>query len=224
MEKTKIWIQEEKATAEFLENIPGYIKINGNIKHVYYIGAHMDGNNDNVDQLFLQRFLLAQYKYPIYLTFVVFDNEEEDMMALLEKHHIPYSMIHLEEMGTYYTLFKKHRYHPPCFTIQIMDATVLEFILEETYWRAEANEFFCFSYGNNLQFELNTVTEWGRKKERSFAIFNGDTFTTYITIEHDGRGFYLFSNEEKYKSIESLCENFPEGCVITQINDQLIEE
>jgi len=45
---------------------------------------------------------------------------------------------------------------------------------------------------NNLQFELNMVKECGRKKERSAAILDGNVPNTYITTEHDGRGFYLF--------------------------------
>jgi len=64
------------------------------------------------------------------------------MMELLAKQQIDYSIMHLEEIRTYYTLFKKHRYHPPCFTATITDANVLAFIIKETYWRAEANEFY----------------------------------------------------------------------------------
>jgi hypothetical protein len=64
----------------------------------------------------------------------------------------------------------------------------------------------------------------GRKKERSIPIFNINVETTFITIFHDGAGFYLFSNEEKYSAVESLCAHLPKGTVITQINDLLLKK
>lgn len=62
----KIWLKEEKGTAEFLASIPGYLKLNGDMKQVYYLSADRDKGNDNIDSLFLQQFLLAQHRYPIY--------------------------------------------------------------------------------------------------------------------------------------------------------------
>ncbi|TLS35305.1 hypothetical protein [Pseudalkalibacillus caeni] len=62
-----------------------------------------------------------------------------------------------------------------------------------------------------------------KKRERSIPIFNIDEGTTFITILHDGAGFHLFSNEEKYSNLDNLISNLPKGTVITQLNDTLIK-
>lgn len=72
-------------------------------------------------------------------------------------------------------------------------------------------------------FKLEKVTEWIRKRERSISIFKIDEETTFITIFHDGAGFYLFSNKEKYSPLDNLISNLPKGTVITQINDTLVK-
>lgn len=46
----------------------------------------------------------------------------------------------------------------------------------------------------------------------------------YISISNDGHGFYLFSNETRYSSIENAGGDLPKGTEVTLINDKLIEE
>jgi hypothetical protein len=84
------------------------------------------------------------------------------------------------------------------------------------------NEFYSLSYSENLNFELKRVKEWGRWKNVSIPIFKTEGNTTFITIFHDGAGFFLFSNEDRYSSIQRVCSTFPEGSRVVQINDQEI--
>ncbi len=66
--------------------------------------------------------------------------------------------------------------------------------------------------------------EWGRWKNVSIPIFKTEEDTTFITIFHDGAGFFLFSNESRYSSIQKVRLTFPEGSRVVQINDQLIDQ
>lgn len=219
----EIWIQEEKLTEKFLDDVGHYIQLNGNIKSVYFIGEGTEGDYVELNKNFLHDFLITQDKYPLYLTFIAYDDHTDEFITLFNKNKIDYTLIKLEEMRTYYTFFKKHQYHPPCFTVKITDSRSLKLMLEETFWLPAQNEFYAISYSDNLFFRLRTVTEWGKKKNRSIPIFNTENDTTFITIFHDGNGFYLFSNEEKYSTVDNLCSNLPSGTVITQINETLIK-
>lgn len=42
--------------------------------------------------------------------------------------------------------------------------------------------------------------------------------TTFITIAHDGLGYSLFSNLEKYSTLESLYANLPKGTALEEID------
>ncbi len=220
---TEIWIQEEEITQEFLDGTGHHIKLNGNIKSAYFLCEGTKGDYVENNKIFLQDFLIVQEKYPLYLTFITDDDNTEELISLFNKNEIDYTLIHLEEKRTFYTALKKHQYQPPCFTVKIMDSSTLILVLEETYWLPTQNEFYAISYSDNLFFQLGNVTEWGEIKERSVAIFNADEETTFMTIFHDGNGFYLFSNQEKFSTVKSLCSNLPNGTVITQINDTLIK-
>ncbi|MCY9140569.1 hypothetical protein [Peribacillus frigoritolerans] len=89
-------------------------------------------------------------------------------------------------------------------------------------WLPAENEFYSISFSDNLMFELGEVIEWGRKRKRSIPIFKTKGETTFITIFQDGAGFYLFSNDEKYFTLDKFISNLPRGTVITQINDTLV--
>lgn len=112
----------------------------------------------------------------------------------------------------------KHQYHPPCFTVKITDSNSLVLLLNETYWLPTQNEFYSISFSENLKFELREVKEWGGKRKRSIPIFKIEQETAFITIFHDGHGFYLFSNDD----IDKIIKTLPTGTVITQINDILV--
>lgn len=219
----EIWIQEEKINEDFLNQNGHHLKLNGEIKSVFFIGEGTEGDYVKHNLNFLQDFLITQDVYPLYLTFVCVD-DYEGIQTALENLEVNYKIRFLDEVQTYWTAFKKVKYHPPYFTVQIKDSRSLIDVLEETFWLAASlNEFYTISYSENLSFQLDTVIEWGKKRERSRPIFKIDEKTTFITIFHDGNAFYLFSNQEKYSTVKSLCSNLPKGTVITQINDTLIK-
>ncbi|MDR0140050.1 hypothetical protein RFW18_20010 [Metabacillus idriensis] len=218
----EIWIQEE-LTEKFLDEADHHMRVDGSIQSIYFMSEGTEGDYVERNQKFLQDFLIAQDKYPLYLTFIAYDDHTKDIVSLFKEKKIEYTLTQLEEKRTYYTLFKKHHYHPPCFTVKIMDSNILSFILEETYWLPAQNEFYSISYDRNLSFHLREIKEWGRKKERSIPVIHVGAKTTFITISHDGAGFYLFSNEDKYSTVNNLCSHLPEGTIITQINDTLLD-
>jgi hypothetical protein len=217
----EIWIVEESVSKGFLDDLGHYISLDGELDTAYFIGA--DGE-DYVEQNknVLLDFLFYQNKYPLFISFIVYEEQTEEYITFLNENKIDFTLIHLEEKKTYYDFFGKHQYHPPCFTTRIKDSHSLALILNETFWLPVQNEFYSISFSDNLMFEIGEVIEWGRKRKRSIPIFKIEEETTFITIFHDGAGFYLFSNEEKYFTLDKFISNLPKGTVITQINDTLI--
>lgn len=215
----EISIQEEKITEKFLDELGHYLRLIGKINSVFYISV--DNEEDYVEQtkMFLKDFLIAQDKNPIYLTFITYDDNTDDFITLFNKNKIQFTLNLLEEKRSYYTLFKKHQYQPPCFTAKITDSQSLTLIINETFWLPAQNEFYAISNDDNLVFKVEKVSEWGRKRERSIPIFNIEEDSTFITIFYDGEGFYLFSNEDKYSTVEHLSANLPKGTVIAQENE-----
>jgi len=219
---SEIWIEEKEQTEEFFDEVGYYITLNGEIASAYFISEGSEGDYVEQNKTFLRDFLIAQDKYPLYLTFITYDDNVNECITLFNDNKIKYTLKYLEEKRTYYTILKKHSYQPPCFTVMITDSNQLMFVIEETFWLPTQNEFYAISYSDNLVFQLSNVTEWGRKREKSIPVFNIEADTTFITIFHDGAGIYLFSNEGKYSTIDRLCSHLPEGTVITQINDTLL--
>lgn len=219
----EIWITEEDMTEEFFNSLGHYTSLDGAIDRVYFIGAGKDGG-DYVEENknYLYDFLIAQNNYPLYLTFVVYYDQAEEYLTFLKRNQLDFTLQDLDEKRSYFDFLGRHQYHPPCFTVKITCPDALKLAMDETFWLPAQNEFYSISYSDNLIFQLEKVKEWGRKRDRSIPIFKIDGETTFITIFHDGAGFYLFSNEEKYSSLESLCSNLPKDTIITQINDTLI--
>ena len=217
----EIWIVEEKVSNKFLDELGHYIRLHGELDIAYFIGA--DGE-DYVEQNknFLLEFLLYQNKYPLFITFIVYEEQTDEYITFLNENKIEFTLRNLKEKRTYYDFFGKHQYHPPCFTARIKDSDSLVLLLNETYWLPAQNEFYSISFSDNLTFESGEVIEWGRKRKRSIPTFKIEAETTFITIFHDGAGFYLLSNGEKYFTLNKFISSLPRGTVITQINDTLV--
>jgi len=221
---SEIWIQEEQLNAEFYEMVGHYVQLEGNIESVYFISEtieSVDGRDEQRD--FLLDFLIEQNRYPLYLTFLCDDMMAEEFEEEFNQLGIEYSYELLEEKQAYYIFFKRVTYHPRCFTLPIKDARTLSLALEHTFYLANMNEFYSLSYSKDIRFELRKVKEWGRWKNVSIPIFKTEEDATFITIFHDGAGFFLFSNENRYSSIQKVCSTFPEGSKVVQINDQLLD-
>jgi hypothetical protein len=221
---SEIWIQEEQLNAEFYEMVGHYVQLEGNIESVYFISEtieSVDGREEQRD--FLLDFLIEQNRYPLYLTFLCDDMMAEEFEEEFNQLGIEYSYELLEEKQAYYIFFKRVTYHPRCFTLSIKDARTLSLALEHTFYLANMNEFYSLSYSKDIRFELRKVKEWSRWKNVSIPIFKTEEDATFITIFHDGAGFFLFSNEDRYSSIQKVCSTFPEGSKVVQINDQLLD-
>ena len=222
----EVWIQEEHVNAEFYNEMVGhYVQLEGSINSVYFIlETTEDVEDKNRQRDFLLDFLINQDRYPLYLTFLCDDMMAEDFEKEFNELGIEYSYELVEEKQAYYIFLKRVIYHPRCFTLPIKDARTLSLALEHTFYLAEMNEFYSLSYSDNVRFELEKVKEWGRWKDVSAPIFKMKEGTTFITILHDGAGFFLFSNEDRYSSIHKVCSTFPEDSRVVQINDKLMEE
>jgi len=221
---SEVWIQEEHLNADFYEMVGHYVQLEGTIESVYFISETMESVDDRDEQRdFLLDFLIKQDRYPLYLTFLCDDMMAEDFEKEFNQLGIEYSYELLEEKQAYYTFFKRVTYHPRCFTLPIKDARTLSLALEHTFYLANMNEFYSLSYSENLSFELKRVKEWGRWKNVFIPIFKTEEDATFITIFHDGAGFFLFSNEDRYSSIQKVCSTFPEDSKVVQINDQLLD-
>ncbi|MET3689377.1 hypothetical protein ABIC37_004926 [Priestia megaterium] len=222
---SKVWVQEEHLNAEFYEMVGHYVQLEGCIESVYFISETIESVDDRDEQReFLLDFLIKQDRYPLYLTFLCDDMMAEEFEEEFNQLGIEYRYELLEEKQAYYTFFKRVTYHPRRFTLPIKDARTLSLALEHTFYLANMNGFYSLSYSENLSFELKRVKEWGRWKNVSIPIFKTEEDTTFITIFHDGAGFFLFSNESRYSSIQKVCLTFPEGSRVVQINDQLIDQ
>ncbi|MDQ0808190.1 hypothetical protein [Priestia megaterium] len=220
---SEVWIQEEHLNSDFYEMVGHYVQLEGTIESVYFISETTEDVEDRDEQRdFLLDFLINQDRYPLYLTFLCDDMMAEDFEKEFNQLDIEYSCELLKEKQTYYTFFKRVTYHPRCFTLPIKDARTLSLVLEHTFYLANMNQFYSLSYSKNIRFKLKKVKEWGRWKNVSTPIFKTKEDTTFITIFHDGAGFFLFSNEDRYSSIQRVCSTFPEGSRVVQINDQEI--
>ena len=220
---SEVWIQEEHLNSDFYEMVGHYVQLEGTIESVYFISETTEDVEDRDEQRdFLLDFLINQDRYPLYLTFLCDDMMAEEFEKEFNELGIEYRYELLEEKQAYYTFFKRVTYHPRCFTLPIKDARTLSLALEHTFYLANMNEFYSLSYSKNIRFKLKKVKEWGRWKNVSTPIFKTKEDTTFITIFHDGAGFFLFSNEDRYSSIQRVCSTFPEGSRVVQINDQEI--
>ncbi|WP_404357493.1 hypothetical protein LG291_03565 [Cytobacillus firmus] len=219
----EIWIVEEPVSNEFLDDLGHYMSLDGKLDSAYFISA--DGENVDENKNFLLEFLFHQNRYPLFITFIVYEEQTEEYITFLKQNNIDFRLNILEEKRTYYDFSGKHQYHPPCFTAKIYDPDSLAQLINETYWLPTQNEFYSISFSDNLRFKAEEVIEWLRKRKRSIPIFKieAETETSFITVFHDGAGFYLFSNEEKYFPHDQFIANLPKGTVITQINDTLVE-
>lgn len=217
----EIWIKEERVSKKFLDDLGHHISLDEELDTAYFIAADGEDYVEENKNLLLD-FLFSQNKYPLFISFIVYEDQTDEYIAFLKENKIDFTLNYLEEKRTYYDFFGKHQYHPPCFTAKIKDSNSLALILNETFWLPAQNEFYSISFSDNLMFELGEVIEWGRKRRRLIPIFKTKGETTIITICHDGAGFYLFSNDEKYFPLDKFISNLPRGTVITQINDTLV--
>ena len=94
------------------------------------------------------------------------------------------------------------------------DATELELLLDETYWYGAVNEDFFISFTNLLTFERRIIKGWFFKKERIVPVIRATKEMSFITMEHDFMGYYLFSNEARFNTEDKVKTIFPDDGTI----------
>jgi len=200
-------IYEEEISEFFLER--HQFKIKGWLQYAYSVHANGEDYVNRNKDLLLQ-FLIHQNKYPLFLTF---RDDFDEFSTFLNENKIEYTLNVLQDnnMGHY-------------FTAKIQDPDTLALLLNETYWLASINNFYCISFSNNLAFDLVKVKAWIMVINESIPTFKMNAGSTFITTNHDGDGFCLFSNEEKYDSLDSFLKSLPKELIITYLNGDPVNE
>ncbi|WP_445493237.1 hypothetical protein [Niallia sp. 03133] len=198
---TKIYItQEELNTDEeyiLFDNVQKISKL--------YIGPSEYNDYDDETRLFLYDFIRNQALFPIFLTFEPYNDLTEEIEYTFQKECVQYS---LRFESTKNKSF-------PVFNVIINDPHSLKLTLEETFWIASSNQFYAFSFSDNISYKLAIKKGvLGGKKPYMLPCFNmKDTFTI-IKLWHDGQGFNLYSNDTRYSTIEMLTNHLPNGTII----------
>lgn len=147
----------------------------------------------------LKQFLTRLNRYPIFITFGGGFTDEE-VEPYFQKHNLSYTKVRPN---------KNLYYH-----VQVHDATELELLLDETYWYGAVNEDFFISFTNLLTFERRMVKGWFFKKERTVPVIRVKKEMSFITMEHDFMGYYLFSNEPCFNTEDKVKAIFPDDGTI----------
>lgn len=170
------------------------------IKSIYSMGCipndeKRDYQADSNDVL--KYFLKRLNRFPIFVTFGGGFTDEE-LEPFLQREDLSYTKIQPYKRRSYYS-------------VQVNDVSELERLLDETYWYAAANDFYFLSFKNFLTFESKMIRRWFFKREMIVPVVNTTEEMSFITIEHDFMGFYLFSNEACFDTEDKVKTFLPEG-------------
>lgn len=168
---------------------------------------------------FLMAFLTHQAVFPLYVHFVDEYELSEDFTTFFQQHQIDYTV---DDCGGNLKSYGYNYYS--CITVKIQNIADLRLVLNKTYWLASENVFYCISQADTLTFEWGDFWERGVKRRRSIAVFDFNASKTYITTDYDGLGFCLLSRDTQYTSLVGLIASLPDQMVVTQINDEVVEE
>ncbi|WP_214855065.1 hypothetical protein [Exiguobacterium sp. s166] len=170
------------------------------IKSIYSMGCipndeKRDYQADSNDVL--KHFLIRLNRFPIFVTFGG-GFTDEDIELFFQREKLSYTKSSPDKRRPYYS-------------VQVNDASELELLLDETYWYAAANDFYFLSFTNRLTFESRMVKRWFLKKEMIVPVVNTTDEMSFIRIEHDFMGYYLFSNEACFDTEDKVKALLPEG-------------
>lgn len=184
-------------------------EVSGNPNYAYYVKV-------NEIEKFLVDYLSAQNKFPVYITLTTY-NDYEDTETLLKKLKLEYQITSLANIVLTSTedggMLK---YKVPIFNIKITDVKALDTIISNTFWMAESNCTYIFSFSENVSFKNEIGRDWqGQDAEFSTILIDMSKETTTIGITHDANGFYLFSNLEESRSIEAIANQLPKYTIIS---------
>lgn len=190
------------------------IKHTGNISCLSMSVHHTDDYVEENKELLLD--LLREINvFPLYTAIEEYDDYEETE-AFLKRHYYEYDIKPWADKRVYWTLGKTHSYHPPCFHVKVQTMADLIKLMTQTYYLASQNQFFGISFHKRIEFVVETKRSFWKKGEWSIPFISNDSETTMLIIDHDGQGFTIYSNEEKFSSIESIEHQLPNGYKIDQ--------
>lgn len=216
---TEILIIEEPVTTNFIEDLVHPHRFDGGLPVVHRLSGegHVEEGRE-----FLMAFLTHQAVFPLYVHFVDEYELSEDFTTFFQQHQIDYTVDdcggNLKSYG-----YKRYNYYS-CITAKIQNIADLRLVLNKTYWLASENVFYCISHSDSLTFEWGDFLEWGVERRRSIAVFDFNASKTYITTDYDGLGLCILSRDTQYASLAGMIASLPDQMVVTQINDELIED
>lgn len=132
-----------------------------------YLVSEM-GADDYVEgnRKLLYDFLRVQERFPLYLSFTVYEGMYEELHAMFCANHIEHTVETSEVKNNYSS------YYPHCFRVVVKE------VIEPA---------------------------------------------TFFIIEGDAQGFFLFSNEDGYATVDRLVKRLPREATVCQINDTMFE-
>ena len=165
-----------------------------------YISPVNDEYYDIETQQILIHLLIAQNSFPIHLTIELFSGVYDELKTSFQKQAISHSI----------TNKRNGRKNIALFQAILENPDAIEFAITKTFWIASANQFYALSSPESLSSSMVQTTGWfGRKKQLLRPHFNTQALTSLIVIWYDGKGFNLYTSEEKYATPENLASHFP---------------
>lgn len=191
----------------FVQNVPDEweqglsFATDGSVFSKYFI----DG-----DSGFLVEFSSALAVLPVYLTFTTYD-ETDKICQLLMSLNVKYTRTTLKDkVWTYSLEGGLIKYFTPCFKAIVESYDQLKALIEELYWLPQSNMFFSISFTDNLILKSEKVKRfWGKNVEISLPTFITDDKSSFIVINYDGDGFFFYSNQDRFNSIDKLQKLIP---------------
>lgn len=198
---TKIYITQEEFNDEeefiLFDDIQNVSKL--------YIGPSEYDDYDDETQQFLFDFICTQDIFPIFLTFEPYNDVKEEIENTFREKKVSYS---LKFESTKNKSF-------PIFNVIVKDPHLLKFVLRETFWMACSNQFFALSFSDSVAYKLEMRKSLFRsRKPYMLPSFQMKDTSTVIKVWHDGRGFNLYTSDNRYSTIEMLTNHLPKGTIV----------
>ena len=168
-----------------------------------------DSKSDSTCEMLVE-FICTKALFPLYLAFEPFSGMEEDLERLFKGKNIEYALR--------FEGLKNKRF--PIFKLTIEKPSSLTFVLQETFWIATCNNFYSFSFTDNIVYKPVIEKGWFRREKTwIWPHFDMNGASTVIEIWHDGDGFNLYTTEPRFSTIEKLATYFPVGTSIVNNED-----
>ncbi|MBZ5203029.1 hypothetical protein HU147_17650 [Planomicrobium chinense] len=174
----------------------------------FYIGPCNVENYNELTRDILIEFICAQANFPVFLTFEPYKDVVERIERAFQNKQIPYSL-----------RFERQKNKSiPVFLVAIHDSTALHFVLQETYWLASSNQFYVFSFSENIRYSQEVMKSiFGFNKSILLPYIQMSPPATVLKVWHDGQGFLLYTSDSRYSSVEKLMRSFPKSRIVERI-------